>query len=406
MAVRQHALTVVAPVRASERPTLAERLDAVEGEVKRALATVSTLHFARFVLLEGPDGAHARLAFESNHDGEVGPHLDALASALAPFEALLFGAWEGYRTGQLASFVAKHRVPEATFYLGHRGLSVEQILNDRDLHLELERQLDEDDASAPLAGQSASAVRQRLVDRIAETKLTTGRVERDLPAQPASTILWYVIVAFVAFAAVFVLPFALFIEWRERRSEPPRELAGEDDPRIAAINLREDASAQNGLTHHVPLRPGSFRFGVVRLVLWFIERTHGAINYSGSLGGITSIHFARWVLLDDDTILFFSNYDGSLESYLGDFVDRARFFLSAVWTNAKWFPDTHALVFGGASKEASFKRWTRTFQVENRIWYSAYENLSVSDVLRNDALREGAKGPMTEEQARAWLARL
>jgi hypothetical protein len=407
--VTQHALTVVAPVRPDAREALSARLDATESAVQNALASVETLHFARFVLLDGNDGPASKLAFESNHDGEQGPHIEALARALAPFEDVLFGAWEGYRKGQLASFVEAHALPASTFYLGHPGLTVRQIVNDRELRTTLETLIDEEHRAHALVGESALAIRERLLARVAQTALITGPVDRDLPMQPFATLWFYALVVFVVFpAAVVFIPLAFLAEWRERKEEPRRELVTEDDPRLDPINRREDAIAQNGLTHYVPLRPGSYRQAAMRVVLWFLERARRNIAYEGTLGGISSIHFARWVLLEDGTVLFFSNYDGSWEAYLGDFVDKAHFYLTAVWTNTKWFPVTHGLVFAGASKEATFKQWTRTFQVENRIWYSAYKNLTVSDVLRNAVVREGAsaKVRMNEREAREWLGRL
>ncbi|NVL73268.1 hypothetical protein HWN77_27295, partial [Escherichia coli] len=67
-----------------------------------------------------------------------------------------------------------------------------------------------------------------------------------------------------------LVPIALLVEWKERRTEAPRELVAEDDPRLDPINRREDAVTQNGLTHHVALRPGRFRKLTFRLVLWFL----------------------------------------------------------------------------------------------------------------------------------------
>jgi hypothetical protein len=148
------------------------------------------------------------------------------------------------------------------------------------------------------------------------------------------------------------------------------------------------------------------RKAMLAIILWVVERARHTIAYEGMLGGITSIHFARWVDLGDGTLLFFSNYDGSWEAYLGDFVDKAHIYLTAVWSNTRWFPTAHGIFFGGASKEATFKQWTRTCQVENQIWYSAYKDLTVLDVHRNAAIREGASGEMNEKQAQAWLARL
>ena len=407
MAVRQQALTLVAPVRSSALEGLSARLDTAESDVQDALGAVQSLHFARFVLIDGPTGPGTRLAFESNHDGDLAPHLASLAKALAPFEDLLFGSWEGYQKGDLAGFVDRHAVLASTFYLGHPGLTVPQIHNDRDLRLRLEALLDDEVARQDLEGESAVDVRARLLGRLGGADFSVGPIDRGLPVQPVSAIAFWTLVVLVVLPLVIVIvPLALIVEWNERRTEPARELVPEGDPRLDPINRREDAITQNGLTHHVALRPGLYRRTVFRIVLWFLETTRQLISYEGQLNGIGSIHFARWVLLDDDSVLFFSNYDGSWEAYLGDFVDKAHIYLTAVWSNTKWFPDTHGLVFAGAAKENAFKQWTRTFQVENRIWYSAYKTLTVSQVLDNALLREGASGDMTENEARAWLALL
>ena len=145
MAVRQQALTIVAAVKEASRADLAARLDAVADSVIDALTHVPSLHFARFVLIQctpGDQTGALRLAFESNHDGEVADHLAEVARALAPFEKDLFESWEGYETGELVAFAASRPLTASTFYLGHPGLSVAQIHNDRALRLRLEALLD------------------------------------------------------------------------------------------------------------------------------------------------------------------------------------------------------------------------------------------------------------------------
>ena len=410
MAVRQHALTVIGAVRDSAREGLAKRLDDIADAVVTALAGVPSLHFCRFVLIEntpGDQGRVLRLAFESNHDGELAGHLAELASALAPFESTIFEAWDGYERGGLAAFAEKHALPASTYYLGHPGLSVAQIHNDRDVRLRLEELLDDERAMGHVAGSAALDLRARLVARLATGGLVTGAVDRGFPPQPWARLFFYLgVVPIVVVLACLFIPLSLLVELWERRHEPAPQLVAEDDVRLERINAKEDAISQNGLTHYVALRPGPFRKLTLTLVLWFLERARQSIAYEGTLGGIESIHFARWVLLGDGTVLFFSNYDGSWEAYLGDFVDKAHLYLTAVWTNTRWFPPAHGLIFGGAAKESSFKQWTRTCQVENQIWYSAYKDLTVSDVQRNALIREGASGDMNEERAKAWLAHL
>lgn len=393
-------------MRSERRQGITGAIKKLEREVIRALDRVDSLHFARFVVLPGDGGAATLLAFESNHDGDRAAHLTDLARVMAPFEEDLFGAWEGYRAGQLASFVEAHARPASAFYLGHPGLSVRQIENDRDVREVLERRLDHLVRAGGVEGRSATTIRDALVEGLSETGLFVGPKDRGLPEQPIAKIKMASVAAAAALLALFFLPAALVVEAHEAKTEPPRRLVGEDDPRLDWIIAHEDSVAQNGLTHHVPLRPGRFRKTTLRLVLWVIEQARKTIAYEGQLGGISSIHFARWVLLEDDTVLFFSNYDGSWEAYLGDFVDKAHHYLSAVWANTKWFPTTRALIFEGAAKEASFKQWARTFQVENQVWYSAYPDLTVTNILDNAKLREGATGRMSESEARAWLALL
>ena len=410
MPVRQQALTIIAPVRAGAREGLAERLERIEHEVVKALEATTTLHFGRFVLIENPPGTKGgaqRLVFESNHDGPQEDHLAELLQVLAHFEDELFGSWEGYAKGQLASFAASHSRKASSFYLGHPGLAVSQIVEDSKVRLRLEELLDEESAHGRVAGSSAVDLRTRLLARLAKSGLATGPVDRGLPAQPWARLYMYVGMGslVVAMGAV-LLPLTALVELWEQRHEDEPDLVKEDDERLERLGQKEDAIGQNGLTHYVAIRPHPLRRITLPIVLWLVEQARQTIAYEGTLGGISSIHFARWIDLGDGTLLFFSNYDGSWEAYLGDFVDKAHIYLSAVWSNTKWFPRTFALLLGGASKESEFKQWVRTCQVENQIWYSAYPELTVLDVLRNAKVREGAAGSMNEEQAQAWLARL
>lgn len=415
-ATKQHALTVVENLREGLGPIegVIASMKAIRDDVNRALSAVKTLHFGRFVLLpDEPGGEPKRLAFESNHDGPLEVHLAEVAKALEPFEDRLF-LWKGFRKGQLVGFAKDHALPASTFYLGHPGLSVGQILADDEVRDRLAALLDEMDAADDLDDKSAWQIREVLLAKLAEDgkPRTLGFVDRGLPVQPFTERKFYLTAFGVGLVALTLgLPGVLAllaVEARQRREDdtPGNEpkLITEGDPRLDPIIDHEDRVTQNGLTHFVPIRPGVLRKKALSLVLWLIEQARQSIAYHGTLGGITSIHFARWVVLPDDRVLFFSNYDGSWEAYLGDFVDKASIYLSAVWSNTKWFPKSYALVLKGAAQESAFKQWTRTFQVENQIWYSAYPHLTVQNVLDNARIREGAVGTMTEEEARAWLA--
>ncbi len=240
--------------------------------------------------------------------------------------------------------------------------------------------------------------------------LAVGAVDRQLPKQPWAKLSLYAMVPGMVLAALGLAGVAAVVyEPADRRGEAkaPPKLVPDHDSAVDALIDAEDLAPQNGLTHVVPLKAGVFREKTTRFVLWVVEMVHTKALFEGNLSGIATIHFARWVLLPDGTLVFFSNYDGSWESYLGDFVDKAHLFLTAIWTNTRWFPKTYALVLGGASAASTFKQWTRTFQVRNQIWYSAYDGLTVTNILRNAKIRELAGGAFeSEADASAWLALL
>jgi len=409
--VAQSALTVVATIRggADERAAVLALLDAREQEILTAFAAVTTLHFGRFVVFDRADGKSA-IAFESNYDGPEGDHLAELEAQLGPHFDAIFAGCDGYSAGGFAPFAVKMSCPANAFYVGHGGLAVSLIRNDDAVRTALEAKLDALDAAGRLATMPPRALADALKAHLATTGLTLGPVDRGLPKQPWTELSLYAMVApMVAVAAVAALIAGFVYEPRDAASEKksPPILLSDHDPAVSALIDAEDLAAQNGLTHVVAIKPGAFRLATLRFVLWVVEQVHKRALYRGDLSGIASIHFARWVVLEDGTLVFFSNYDGSWESYLGDFVDKAHIFLTAIWTNTKWFPKTRFLIFGGASAESAFKQWTRTFQVRNPIWYSAYPHLTVTNVLNNAKIRELAGSALeTDDDVRAWLALL
>jgi hypothetical protein len=102
-------------------------------------------------------------------------------------------------------------------------------------------------------------------------------------------------------------------------------------------------------------------------------------------------------------LLFLSNYDGSWENYLDDFIDRASAGLTAIWSNTVGFPRSYFLINGGAQDELLFKTLTRQSQVPSLIWYSAYPDLSVQNIQTNAAIREGLFVTMDAAAEQAWL---
>ncbi|MGO8999453.1 MAG: hypothetical protein ACLQVI_39515 [Polyangiaceae bacterium] len=407
--IEQRALTVVANVAADRAEQLLALLERSSSAVMAKLAGVSTLHFGRFVVFARANGMSA-LAFESNYDGDEDAHVAELVRCIGGELDAFFGLCEGYAPGTFPALVRSlpRSMRPRAFYVAHGGLSVEQIKTDQKVRNAVEAWLDADDKAGRLASRAPREIASALKGELARLGLKVGPIDRGLPKEPFAAIAFGLVIfgyAIVGWPAPLIA--RLFYEPRDRREakENPPKIKSDLDPYVCSIMDSEDLSPQNGLTHIVPVKPGRFRRGVLTFVLSFVECARSLLCFRGNLDGIETIHFARWVLLDDGTLVFFSNYDGSWESYLGDFVDKAHWFLTGIWTNTKWFPKTSFLVFGGASAEVEFKQWARTFQVKNPIWYSAYPDLSVANVLQNARIRELAGRPLrTDREARGWLA--
>ena len=155
-----------------------------------------------------------------------------------------------------------------------------------------------------------------------------------------------------------------------------------------AIFARENVLAQNHMISITRRKPGAIRSFTSRLVFWGLGQLVGYVFAPGRLGEIGTIHFARWVTPPGTRdVIFLSNYDGSWESYLEDFITRAHAGLTAVWSNTMGFPRTENLLEKGATDGERFKRYARRSMIPTLFWYCAYPDLTTT------AIRTNARDP-------------
>jgi len=143
-------------------------------------------------------------------------------------------------------------------------------------------------------------------------------------------------------------------------------------------------------------------------LLWLVDYGARHIYNRGHLARVQTIHFARWVFLNNRKQMFFaSNYDGSLEAYMDDFINKVGWGLNLLFSNGVGYPRTDWLIQGGAGNEQKFKYFIHRHQIPVQVWYKAYPGLTAFDLLRNARLREGLQRPsMTDVEIREWLALL
>ncbi|TMC67219.1 MAG: hypothetical protein E6J13_17125 [Chloroflexi bacterium] len=196
-----------------------------------------------------------------------------------------------------------------------------------------------------------------------------------------------------ALAALGVVAAAGFAAVSFLASRDPVIIRDDVQEHTARLVQTEDRIVQNEMSSVIYIkRPLWFRRLVLKSVLAVINLSAKYLSNQGTLAGIPSIHFARWVVVDEGRrLVFFSNFDGSWENYLGDFIDKAHTGLTAVWSNCVGFPRT------------VFKAYSRQSQVPTQVWYSAYRWLTVSNINDNTRLRLGLYGDMDAAAAQDWL---
>ena len=191
-------------------------------------------------------------------------------------------------------------------------------------------------------------------------------------------------------------------------------IAEKSDPEVAPrvnadhANLLasiEDHDVTNQFSAMGSIKPGLFRRMVIILVLAVIDYTARHIFNRGRLARVISIQFARWVFLDGKRrVIFTSNYDGSLESYMDDFINKVAFGLNVVFSNGIGYPRTDWLVLNGAKDEQTFKNYLRRHQLPTEVWYNAFPGITALDKWRNALIREGIeKQWMTNDEIQEWL---
>lgn len=120
------------------------------------------------------------------------------------------------------------------------------------------------------------------------------------------------------------------------------------------------------LTVITPIIPE--RLEILKQVLEAVQQ-----DPSQSIAKIATIHFARWVVIDNGTrLLFTSNFDGQFEDYIQDFVREIPDGLDRIWGNCVDYP--------GSRPIEGFFEYIAKHRFDENCFYAAYPNLTVRDV--------------------------
>ncbi|WPB77711.1 hypothetical protein KYC5002_00915 [Archangium violaceum] len=425
-----NALTVVTPIQSDKVEKLDDLLSKIGEDIDNktgrsiSFARLTTVHFLRWVILpEQKDGKRhypPQLAFESNYDGPLDEHLEELIRVGGPVLARIYGYCAGCPSNVADSvdsfkrFLKRYQLRSAAFYRGYPNYSVQDVTENTRARRAIQDFLDDPERGATLRGLPPEQLCQEIQKYLAT--VPGLKLERDSEPGPSRLdrfvgrlmdsrpVQLAVGIPVVLLLLPVLVPTALVLRWKESRDKAEPKTKDMVDPRVEG---QEDYKVQNQLTHLVEVRPGLFRQLTLRTVLGGINFLAHHYYNRGNLGGIPSIHFARWVIIDNGRrLLFFSNYDGSWERYLGDFIDQAAVGLTGVWSNTRGYPKTRMLFGQGATNEEDFKQWTRDHQLYTQVWYSAHPDESVRNILQNVAVCAQLKSQLKSQEAAQWLLKL
>ncbi len=420
----QTAVTVRATLLPDRHPQVRQQLRALRGEGPSSadfpFAELAGVHFARLFVLDEATDADGRaipasLVYMADVDGGAEQHLADLAQRAGPGLDRLFGHCADYPAAPGAAdrrtWLSRHTLRPAAYYVHTAGRTVDQIRAELRLRDELEDLADVPDVRT---GGGARAVRQRLVDGVhARPDLRwaarpaagpgPGRAVRSALALGAATLLGLLLLPVLV---PVLLGWLVLVRLRERQEVP--EAGAADPEHLHDVMQYEDFGAQNAFTAVGLVKPGFVRRTTMRVALAGLEFANQHLFWRDRLAGVRTIHFARWLPLDGGRrLVFASAYDGSLESYMDDFIDRLHWGINLVFSNGAGFPRTRWLVFGGARDEIAYKHYLRRHQVATVVFYSAYATSTARTLDANAQLRSGLSHiPRDDAGAARWLSLL
>ena len=419
------------PVRETELRRLLASMNDSPGRVNADNALIpfgelDTLHFARFVILDDQTLEDVRvyglpvrtyplyLAFLGDFDGERNEFLGKLVKRAGKGLRSIFACCKDFADDtDLLAWMKERETPSIAAYVNWRGRTARRIREEAALQKALEEYL-RSNASA-VAGIGPREILSRLKQFVAAEK-SAGRLT--LSDDPPTPIGWslrnalhliLVPLLFLLALPLLIIAAPIFLILLRRLEKTDAELCARGDQAHSdALALAEDREVTNQFNAMASRKPGTVRLLTLLGVLATVDYAARHLVRRGRLGRIRSIHFARWVLLDGmERGVFFSNYDGTVESYMDDFINKAGFGLNAIFCNAIGYPRTNWLVRDGCSDEQKYKNFLRRHTLPAQVWYKAYPGLTAIDLERNRRIRDGLESSwMSERETREWVALL
>ncbi|MDZ7693569.1 MAG: hypothetical protein U5K69_21035 [Balneolaceae bacterium] len=194
----------------------------------------------------------------------------------------------------------------------------------------------------------------------------------------------------------------LFLLLRLNENNPHEPIQELSDERVREIVALETNPVINEMTVIAPLKRGWIR----RVFLWVTLKLVSLVTY---FAYIPTVHTARWLQMDKGKrLVFIANFDNLSEAYAHDFVDSERRSrnMAVIFSHAFGFPATRWLVHKQYNHRSNYMKGVRAHQKVTQFWYAFQQDLSVENLKRNRAFREGLYKEMDDPAIKKWLLTL
>jgi hypothetical protein len=383
------------------------------------------LHFARLVILDDKTTEDIRvygmrprtyplyLTFLGDIDGDENSFLEALVSVAPDGLRKIFACCEGFgNETDLSSWIKQHRKASIATYVNTPGRTVTQVREEAALYDAIEGYLSRDFSLRDMSPREIHATLTRFInEEIKSERLTLSPEDATPPGWLLGNFLHLIgvplLVLLFSPLLLVIAPFYL-LRLRMLETTDPEVCPSVDQAYTEELSRAENYDVTNQYSAIGARKPGLVRLLTLAGALSTVDYAARHIARPGRLGRIRSIHFARWVFLDNTRrMLFCSNYDGSVESYMDDFVNKTGFGLNASFSSGVGYPTTNWLFLDGCDDERKFVEFNRRHTIPTQVWYKAYPGLTAIDLERNGRIRKGLEAPLlSDQEAREWIALL
>ena len=420
-------LAPIVPSREEELRGLLASMNDAPGRVNPNNALIpfarfENLHYARLLILDDQTTEDVRvyglrpktyplyLAFLGDIDGAEGSFLAELVEVAASGLRQLFSCCAGFEAGtDLLAWMREHRKPSIANYVNWKGRTVRRVREEAMLQQAIESYIQ---ANSSLQNLGPREIYTKVRGFILAQK-QSGRLT--LTPESPTPVGWWIrnvlhlvgiplLVLILSPLLIVIAPFYI-IRLRMLEKTDPEVCPTVDQAYSEELSRGEDHYVTNQFSALGSFKPGPLRLLTGIGVLTTVDYAARHIVRPGRLGRVRTIHFARWVFLDGtDRMIFCSNYDGSVESYMDDFINKTGFGLNAAFSNGIGYPRTNWLLLDGCADERKYVEYLRRHTLPTQVWYQAYPGLTAIDLERNSRIREGLEAAsLSDQELSEWV---